>query len=85
MPRQPLIYYQRRDAEIVKLFCSGYSTKEISCAYDLSIYRVRQIIRWSGVRSRKPTRKSPNQIMLGLGLDADLVQLEIVRFTSGSV
>jgi len=84
MPKYPLSYYKRRDSEIVKLFESGYSCKYIAESYDLSAYRVRQIVRWSGARSRKPTKKSPRQIMLGLGLDADLVCFELIRHKSNS-
>lgn len=82
MPKKPLSYYKHRDAEIIQLFASGYRCKDIAEEYDLSVYRVQQIVRWSGARSRKPTRKTPRQIMLGLGLDADLVTLELVRFES---
>lgn len=76
MPEYPLVYYRDRDSKLIASFKTGYfTTYGIACEFGLSVSRVNQILRLSGVRKKRPPRKvAADQILLDLGLTRDRVR-----------
>ena len=80
MPKHPLSYYQKRDAQIGQLYLSGLRVSQLAKLFQLTERRIREILHLKGYWRKKRKKRTPSQILADLGLDKEQVITEIVRY-----